>query len=55
MAMACVCLGSDESRWVAGIDLVVDGGMLALKGDHVGTAKRMVEMWKKRDQQQGGT
>ena len=51
IAMACVYLGSDEARWVTGIDLVVDGGMLAVKGDHVGTSERMREMWKTRDGQ----
>ena len=51
IAMACVYLGSDEARWVTGIDLVVDGGMLAVKGDHVGTSDRMREMWKTRDGQ----
>ena len=45
IAMACVYLGSDEARWVTGIDLVVDGGMLAVKGDHVGTSDQMREMW----------
>ncbi|MCY4657677.1 MAG: SDR family oxidoreductase [Gammaproteobacteria bacterium] len=49
IAMACVYLGSDEGRWVTGIDLVVDGGMLAVKGDHVGTANQMREMWEKHD------
>lgn len=49
IAMACVYLGSDEGRWVTGIDLVVDGGMLAVKGDHVGTAKQMRDMWERRD------
>lgn len=48
IAMACVYLGSDEGRWVTGIDLVVDGGMLAVKGDHMGTTRRMQEMWEQR-------
>ena len=49
IAMACVYLGSDEGRWITGIDLVVDGGMLAVKGDHTGTTRRMQEMWEQRD------
>ncbi len=49
IAMACVYLGSDEARWVTGIDLVVDGGMLAVKGDHAGTNQRMREMFESRD------
>ena len=53
IAQACVYLGSDESRWVTGIDLVVDAGMLAVKGDHVGTNRRMVDMWKAHDEQLG--
>ena len=55
IAMACVYLGSDEGRWVTGIDLVVDGGMLAVKGDHEGTAKQMVAMWEKHDERMGRT
>lgn len=54
IAMACVYLGSDEARWVTGIDLVVDGGMLAVKGDHAGTSKQMREMWEKWDARQEG-
>lgn len=49
IAMACVYLGSDEARWVTGIDLVVDGGMLAVKGDHAGTTNQMQQMWERRD------
>ena len=51
IAMACVYLGSDEARWVTGVDLVIDGGMLAVKGDHAETNKRMVDMWEGRDAQ----
>ena len=49
IAMACVYLGSDEGRWVTGIDLVVDGGMLAVKGDHATTNQRMREMFERRE------
>ena len=49
IAMACVYLGSDEGRWITGIDLVVDGGMLAVKGDHLGTSDQMREMWERHD------
>ena len=55
IAQACVYLGSDDARWVTGIDLVVDGGMLAVKGDHVGTTKRMIDMWQKHDEALGRT
>jgi len=34
---------------------VVDGGMLAVKGDHEGTAKQMVSMWEKHDARLGRT
>ncbi len=30
IAMGCVYLASDESRWVTGIELVIDGGMTAM-------------------------
>ena len=53
IAMACVYLGSDESRWVTGIDLLVDGGMLAVKGDHQATAEQMTKMWGKHDERLG--
>ena len=53
IAMACVYLGSDEARWVTGIDLVVDGGMLAVKGDHVGTSDQMRQMWEAHDEKLG--
>ena len=55
IAQACVYLGSDDARWVTGIDLVVDGGMLAVKGDHVGTTERMIDMWQKHDEALGRT
>lgn len=54
IAHACVYLGSYQSRWVTGIDLVVDGGMLAVKGDHVGTSERMVKMWEEYDARRAG-
>ena len=53
IAMAVVYLGSDESRWVTGIDMVIDAGMLAVKGDHQGTTQAMIKMWEKHDAKAG--
>jgi len=55
IAMACVYLGSDESRWVTGIDLVVDASMLAVNGDHQGITEQMRKRWDKHDERLGRT
>jgi len=55
IAMAVVYLGSDESRWVTGIDMVIDAGMLAVKGDHQAITEKMRKMWDRHDEKLGRT
>lgn len=43
IAYACVYLGSDESEWVSGHDLVIDAAVQAVRGDHQGPTRRAEE------------
>merc|ERR1712217_847980 len=48
IAYAALYFASDESEWVSGIDFIVDAGVNAVRGDHLGPVEAAEKAYQKR-------